>query len=186
MRAHRRPPCARRSRAGRRRIDVGRADRPGPRGRSGSRARSPCRTSSSAMWPYSACEVFTARHRLERVDVAEPPLGDDRGRAVPRGDVDDRTVIGVGDVVPLGHVDAVDHRERGEEAGAVAVAGAIGGDHFDDQLLAFADRHEVHERRDRLRIREGARRRPSAPADRAAVARPPGAGCPPSRAAAAR
>ena len=104
------------------------------------------------MWPYSAWEVFTA----EGVHVAETTLGDDRGRAVTRVDARDGPVRSVAYLVSLGHVDAVETRERGEEDRAVAIAPAIGGDQLDDQLFALADDDEVHERRDRLRIREGA------------------------------
>ena len=94
--------------------------------------------------------------RLEGVHVPQAALGDDRGRAVSRDDVGDGPVDRVRDLVSLGHVHAIEARERGQQASAVAVARAVRADQLDDQFFALADDHEVHEGRDRLRIRERA------------------------------
>ena len=49
--------------------------------------------------------------RLERVHVTQAPLGDDRGRSLVRGDVGDRAVLRVIDLIALRDIDAVEFRE---------------------------------------------------------------------------
>ncbi len=95
------------------------------------------------------------RDRLERVHVPEPPLRDDRrqpgrGRHLRHG-----AVVRVPDVIGGRDVHAFERRRLREELLAVGRR-AIGIDQLVDQLLALADRDQVHERRHRLRVGEGA------------------------------
>ena len=94
--------------------------------------------------------------RAEGVDLLEPTLHDDRGRAPVGPRLVDGAVGRVGDVMALGHVDTLEAHEAVQKRLAVAVAVAIGLHQLADQLLALTDDDEVHERCDRLRIGERA------------------------------
>ena len=115
------------------------------------------------MWPYSAFGLLTAETVSKRFTLAQPPLGHHGGQAdLERATRRDGPVRGVADLVGGGNVEAGEGaRERAEEALAPTLGpgregGAVGGDQLPHQLLALADRDEVHEGRHRLGVRERA------------------------------
>ena len=102
-------------------------------------------------------------HRPELVHLPEPALRHHGRHAVLRPHLRDLTVVPVGHRVALRHVDSLDRRQAVQEV--VSPTGAerrraeglpVGGHDLADDLLPLAHHHEVHERRDRLRVRERA------------------------------
>ena len=93
--------------------------------------------------------------RLERVHVAQPPLGHDRRQTRRRRDLGDGAILRVGDGIAGGHVDTFDGRRLRQKR--LAIGGrAIGVDQLAHQLLALAHGDQVHERRDGLGVGERA------------------------------
>jgi hypothetical protein len=100
------------------------------------------------MWPYSAFGVFTA--------AIVRNWSTWRSRRLTTTGGAPRAVRRVAGLVPIRDVDTLEVDEPVEERLAVAVPVPIRLHELADQLLALADDDEVHERRDRLRVRERA------------------------------